>query len=645
MIALLELWDVAGRAVVSATWQVSLVGLLYLGLRLVVHRPEVRYLFSFALLLVALGWPLISALEVERLSPSSLWIAVGAETSPETPSRAAVGVSLQEASPSTRTTVRSTWPVRALGAAWQCGALLLLLRLGWSGVLERRRFLGCAQPLEAPLDARLRALARRSGVADVALFASTTVSSPCALGVLRPIVLFPLSSLTGLSTAQLEALALHELAHVRRHDYLAHVVQSVAETLLFFHPVARWLSNEVRRERELCCDTWAARRVEPLVLAEALSALERARSNGRLAHAANGSNLPDRIERLLSTEPHRPNNHPLGGPLQMFSHLRSSLRSDRPHIASGTAALLLAAALALPTVLPLEARARAAEEELVLLNAQLLVLEEGHSATLTDGWQLLGEVSPSLQMARFPESELTRRVEASSIDEALVAGSGRFVTAPKILTRVGEAGSIQTGLSQVDASLRLDFATRRVGDQLLLDVTTDVLAERHSSATKVLEDHLISEGEIVALVDPFVSEQAAFAEEATHEWLLLVSLRTLGPDLTEEERQTKKNQPFGLVYRPEYLGDAITLSLLDADLREVLAALSRLTGTQLALDPEIGESPVTVELQSVPWDQALEQILKLNCLAYTTERNDTVRVRRAELPCRFTGRKDVDRTQ
>ena len=53
---------------------------------------------------------------------------------------------------------------------------------------------------------------------------------------------------------QVEAILLHELAHIRRHDYLVNLLQTVAESLLFYHPAVWWISGVIRTERENCCD-------------------------------------------------------------------------------------------------------------------------------------------------------------------------------------------------------------------------------------------------------------------------------------------------------------------------------------------------------------------------------------------------------
>jgi bla regulator protein blaR1 len=114
-------------------------------------------------------------------------------------------------------------------------------------------------------------------------------------------VLVPVGALGGLPAEQIEALLLHELAHIRRHDYLVNILQSVAEALLFYHPAVWWVSGHIRAERELCCDDVAVSvSGNALTYAYALAQLESYRPEHlNAAVAANGGSLPDRIARVL----------------------------------------------------------------------------------------------------------------------------------------------------------------------------------------------------------------------------------------------------------------------------------------------------------------------------------------------------------
>ena len=90
-------------------------------------------------------------------------------------------------------------------------------------------------------------------------------------------VLLPASLLGGIPMDQLEAILAHELAHVRRHDYLVLLGQSVMETLFFYHPAVWWISHRMRVEREYCCDVEAAQVSDRLVYVQALANLESGR--------------------------------------------------------------------------------------------------------------------------------------------------------------------------------------------------------------------------------------------------------------------------------------------------------------------------------------------------------------------------------
>lgn len=102
---------------------------------------------------------------------------------------------------------------------------------------------------------RLRALARQVGIRQpVQLLQSGRVKSPLVLGFLKPAILIPLGSLTAIPPAQIELMLLHELAHLKRLDFLVNLVQHLLEVLFFFNPALLWLSAQIRVEREACCD-------------------------------------------------------------------------------------------------------------------------------------------------------------------------------------------------------------------------------------------------------------------------------------------------------------------------------------------------------------------------------------------------------
>ena len=139
------------------------------------------------------------------------------------------------------------------------------------------------------------------------LLISLTVEVPMAIGWLKPVVLLPASMVTGLSTPQLEMLLLHELAHIRRHDYLVNFFQTLVEILLFFHPAVHWVSKQMRNEREYCSDDIAVQHCGDAIayahtLADTASLCTKAHHHHTipdLAMAASGGDLKQRVVRLV----------------------------------------------------------------------------------------------------------------------------------------------------------------------------------------------------------------------------------------------------------------------------------------------------------------------------------------------------------
>ena len=189
---------------------------------------------------------------------------------------------------------------------WIAGVLALSIRsLGGWWYLRRLRLSAITQA-PAALHASFGRICAALGLnREIALRISTAIDSPMTLGTLRAIVLLPLSALTSLGPDELEVVLAHELAHVRRADFFWNILQTIAETLFFFHPAVWWISGRIRHERELCCDDIALKVCpNPVTYASALYRLEEHRSRHlRLAMALDGHasrhTLLMRIARIL----------------------------------------------------------------------------------------------------------------------------------------------------------------------------------------------------------------------------------------------------------------------------------------------------------------------------------------------------------
>jgi uncharacterized protein (TIGR03435 family) len=178
----------------------------------------------------------------------------------------------------------------------------LLLRLlgGWWHIHRLHRASRKAAP-SAWTDAAARIAARLGLSQTVLVVDSSLVDTPAVIGWVRPIVLLPIAAFAGLSLSQIEAILAHELAHIRRHDFLVNLLQTFAETVLFYHPAVWWLSSRIRAEREHCCDLVAVSVCgDPVDYAKALVELESWRTgHSSLALAATGGTLITRVRRLL----------------------------------------------------------------------------------------------------------------------------------------------------------------------------------------------------------------------------------------------------------------------------------------------------------------------------------------------------------
>jgi len=213
----------------------------------------------------------LPAVEVPAMEPPAR--IVSEVSIPSVPWRQRVSDNLEAALPH----VVAGWLIGVFALSiWNLGGWTQLQRL-------RRKMVG---PVDVSLLEKLDELAEKLGVRRaVQLTESALVQIPTVVGWLRPVILLPASALTGLTTEQLDAILAHELAHIRRHDYLVNMLQTIVETLGFYHPAVWWVSL-VTGDR--------------VRYARALTSMEEIRGrNSELAVTATGGNLFARIHRLI----------------------------------------------------------------------------------------------------------------------------------------------------------------------------------------------------------------------------------------------------------------------------------------------------------------------------------------------------------
>lgn len=297
-----------GSALLHFLWQGALVGLLAgLGLGVLRNaRPQARYAVACTALGASLLLPMLTVawLLASPVIGTDAGLPVRTTAANEVANPRVIGgiLAMQPA---------STLPWIVL--LWASGAATLFLRMA-GGLWWVRRLQRHAWPDDGDhWQARVDVLASKLGLPRGVRLRLFDGDAPLAIGWWRPMVLLPAALLARMPAGLLEALLAHELAHIRRHDYLVNLLQAVVEALLFYHPVVWWLSRRIRHERELIADDLAAEALgDRRSLALALSELDRmlgATAAGRIprfAHAAHGGQLMSRIQHLL-----RPRQHPL----------------------------------------------------------------------------------------------------------------------------------------------------------------------------------------------------------------------------------------------------------------------------------------------------------------------------------------------
>jgi len=308
-----------GWALLHLLWQGALVAAaLAVALRMLDRRAaSVRYLLSCGALALMLVLPALTGwhhyVSLQKVEPvrSSTPVALTSAAAPAPELARAVDVRApvapRAAEPTPvleRALALSGEHMHWLVLAWGLGVTVSSLRL-LSGWLKLRRLVREAEPAPAEWQEALERLARRLGMTrPVRLLRSAALDVPAAVGWLRPVVLLPVTALTGLSARQLEMVLAHELAHIRRYDFAVNLVQTLVETLLFYHPAVWWMSRVIRVEREHCCDDIAVGTSGNAVsYARALTALESLRvmplGTASPAMSALGGSLTDRVRRLV----------------------------------------------------------------------------------------------------------------------------------------------------------------------------------------------------------------------------------------------------------------------------------------------------------------------------------------------------------
>ncbi|MEO8131698.1 MAG: M56 family metallopeptidase [Bryobacteraceae bacterium] len=264
-----------GWTIIHFVWQGTLIAALFAVARVILRRSSAnaRYLTGCAAMLLMLIVPLLTLAGLSG--------------------RTAAGAIRQGKN------VADFFPV--LISVWLTGVVLLSVWSAGGWVVAQRLRRQSRRLMPEEWQSRVARLCVRVGVArTVRVFQTALTEVPMVVGWIRPVILVPVCAFANLDVPQLEALLAHELAHIRRYDYLVNLVQTAIETLLFYHPAVWWLGSRIRDERENCCDDVAVAVCgSTFVYASALASLEESRVAGiQMAMAASNGSLLKRIRRL-----------------------------------------------------------------------------------------------------------------------------------------------------------------------------------------------------------------------------------------------------------------------------------------------------------------------------------------------------------
>lgn len=331
---LLPFGQAIGWTLIHSIWQILLVSL---GIRLVLllipqKRSKVRYTLmvsSLVLMVAIVGWsfskewtaqqkivvstvnnPALNSQNFDSAnSTNSAEFLSKTASAPPQINKPELLLSSQLASLGTK--ISPYLPMIAI--AWFIGAFLFSIAMIFGFWQLRQLQKHQVQPADPIWQKRFEQLCQQMNIRrPIEFLLSESIPEPITFHFLKPVVLAPVSIFSGLTTDQIELLLLHELAHIRRNDFLVNTLQTIIEVLFFYHPAIWWLSAKIREEREHCCDDLVLKiQNNPQLYAEALTQLHHIFNHPlktKLIMSAKGnqSHFSKRIFRLFGQYDSRP---------------------------------------------------------------------------------------------------------------------------------------------------------------------------------------------------------------------------------------------------------------------------------------------------------------------------------------------------
>lgn len=196
--------------------------------------------------------------------------------------------------------------VELLASMWVLGVLLFSIKLGGSFIFASHLKKQNTDFIPDNVYKGFIEIKNKLGIQQYVHFAeSAKVNTPMLIGFLKPVILFPIGLINHLSIEETQAILAHELAHIKRNDFLHNLILSVVEMLFYYHPAVWWVSANVRMERENCCDDLAMKLIgDKKIYAKTLLKIEELKTTKipslAIPLSRNKNQLLHRISRIVN---------------------------------------------------------------------------------------------------------------------------------------------------------------------------------------------------------------------------------------------------------------------------------------------------------------------------------------------------------
>ncbi len=307
-----------GWALLHSLWQMGVLWIVYQLILGIPKKwsPAVKHNGSLILLFFGFAWFIATGLSHLReyilvkqfvnLLPQYTYPALNASTTSQAGSSLILSESFKRFSESTFNFLELN--IGYISAIYLFILILMMFRFTSAYLYANQLKKNGILPAGAHLNERLLVWTSAMGIRHrVNLLLSQHIDIPATIGFLKPVILLPVATVNQLNMDQVESIILHELAHIKRMDYLWNITAAVIETILFFNPFVYLLTSVQKKERELCCDDFVLGfNRDPHNYATALLELEKTRMSGKtmLAMASNGQEgqLLSRVKRILNIQ-------------------------------------------------------------------------------------------------------------------------------------------------------------------------------------------------------------------------------------------------------------------------------------------------------------------------------------------------------